>query len=241
MRWHCVLLAVCLVALQVVPGWGQTGLVFTEIMYDPDSPEPDWEWIQLCNRSHVPIVIDGWIFDDDNGTELTAANISTFNSVGPRYCIMLYNADAISYGDFEDAWAPWGGFNGVAVSEWPGLSNSGETISLWATWADYEGDHEYHNNAVLSLTYHDGAPWPLSDGKASIQLKAEGLDPADGDNWDLSAVGDNLGSYQSIATTTNTGLDVGSPDDFVFSSEIFADGFEEGHTAYWSDSVSLVP
>ncbi len=39
-----------------------TGVVINEIMYDPDSPEP--EWVELYNRGTLPTNLQGWVLHD---------------------------------------------------------------------------------------------------------------------------------------------------------------------------------
>ncbi len=191
-------------------------LIISEIMYDPASTEPRWEWIEVYNPTAATIDLAGYVLDDINSIAHAAANIAG-GSVAPGSTAVLFDADQITAADFEAAWAS--GINLIAVTGWADLqlNNDGDTVSLWASFADYSGDHLTHANALVTVTYDDVAPWPAPDGAASIYLNNLSADPADGSNWALSTVGaiTPLGSlaYQSTSTASNSGADIGSPGD----------------------------
>ncbi|MFP4542065.1 MAG: lamin tail domain-containing protein [Opitutales bacterium] len=158
-------------------------LIFTEIMYDPANSEFQWEWIELYNAGSAPIELGGYVFDDDNGSALTAG-LPVF-ALGPGAFVVLFDDDAADKRSlFQSAWG--GGFSLLGISEWSriGLNNGGEQISLWSTFADYDGDHEVHANALLSFDYPDLA----TDGY-SIYLTDYTADPLDPTNWAKSEVG----------------------------------------------------
>ena len=93
------------------------------------------------------------------------------------------------------------------------LNNGGDTIGLWSSFADYDGDHETHANVVEGVTYDDSGDWPADDGAASIYLTNLAGDVNDGNNWALSVAGVSTpvgDAFQSSATASNTGMDVGS-------------------------------
>ncbi|UCH49647.1 MAG: DUF4347 domain-containing protein, partial [Betaproteobacteria bacterium] len=195
---------------------GGTTLIFSEIMFNPDSGEPAWEWIEVYNPTNATIDLAGYVLDDINSLAHTAANIAA-GSVDPGTTAVLFNADAITAADFEAAWTA--GINLIAVSGWSELqlNNDGDTVSLWASFADYSGDHQTHANALVSVTYDDVAPWPVPDGASSIYLTDLSADPANAANWALSTVGTPtpLGdtAYLSSLAAGNSGADVGSPGD----------------------------
>ena len=99
------------------------------------------------------------------------------------------------------------------------LNNGGDTIGLWSEFAAYDGDHETHANAVLSLTYTDDPDFPDSNNSASITLNNLGADPANGLSWDLSFLGDGVGGGDGsfnpgpVGDTSDfhPGGDIGSP------------------------------
>jgi CSLREA domain-containing protein len=191
-------------------------LIISEIMYNPASSEPGWEWIEVYNPTSATIDLAGYVLDDINTLAHTGANIAA-GSVASGSTAVLFNADAISTTDFEAAWAS--GINLIAVTGWADLqlNNDGDTVSLWASFADYSGDHLTHANALVTVSYDDLAPWPAPDGAASIFLTDLSADPTDGANWALGTIGapTPLGdlAYQSTAAAGNSGADVGSPGD----------------------------
>jgi hypothetical protein len=200
-------------------------------MYNPQSPEDAWEWVELCNATGQAVDLAGWVMDDDNGTAVLAPNIPA-GTVPALGCAVLYNGEDLSYTEFAMAWPEVTTL--VAVNPWSAgsLNNGGDTIGLWSSFGDYAGDHETHNNVLLGLSYDDSDPWPADDGAASIQLVGGGLDPSDGANWALSALGDAFGSLQSQTYGSNTGQDVGRPG--RCATPVFRDGFESGTTDAWS-------
>ena len=232
------ILGLAIVLVAGLPAWGQSGLVISEIMYNPESPEDAWEWIEIANLTDTAVDLAGWVLDDNNGTAVVTANILT-GTVPPGGCAVLFNAEDLSSSEFAAAWPEVHSL--IPVFPWAagGLNNGGDAIGLWASFGDYEGDHEDHDHVALGLTYDDTHPWPGDDGAASIQLLRTDLDPTDGANWALSAEGDALGSRRSTATATNNGLDVGRPG--VVRGALFADGFEGGHAGAWSAAVPPLP
>jgi hypothetical protein len=188
-------------------------ILITEIMYNPNSPDSDWEWIELYNRTSSEIDLSGWVVDDRNGTPHTHSNIAS-GILPPGGNAILFNSDALTPDEFKAAWDQE--INLVAVTGWGamGLNNSGDTISLWTTFSSYQGDHLLHGNAVFTIEYSNVSPWPDDNGSGSIYLTDLAADYTDGKNWALSKKGDITPSgtcYQSTAGETNTGADTGSP------------------------------
>jgi len=181
-------------------------------MYDPDSPEDDWEWIEIYNNSAGTIDLTGYVVDNIDVSAHSIANISG-GSIPMGESAVLYNADDINTTDFEDAWAP--DINLIAVTNWAAmeLGNDGDQLGIWASFPDYSGDHQTHANAINSVDY--GAvnfPDPVG---SSIYLTDLGLNNTDGNNW-VSSTDDGstpigTGRQSKVAGTTNSGLDIGSP------------------------------
>ena len=197
----------------LIPAPASATMVFSEIMYNPSSPEADWEWIELYNPLLADHDLSGYVIDDINSLAHAAANIAS-GVVPAGGSAILYNADAITMGEFESAWGT--GINLIPVTSWSamGLNNTGDTIGLWSSFADYNGDHETHANVVEGVTYDDSGDWPADDGAASIYLTNLAGDVNNGSNWALSVAGVSTpvgDAFQSSATTSNTGGDVGSP------------------------------
>jgi hypothetical protein len=211
MSWFRSLLLAALTCLLSAPA--SATMVFSEIMYNPNSPEADWEWVELYNPLLADHDLSGYVIDDINSLAHAAANIAS-GVVPAGGSAILYNADAITMGEFESAWGT--GINLIPVTSWSamGLNNTGDTIGLWSSFADYNGDHETHANVVEGVTYDDSGDWPPDDGSASIYLKNLAGDVNDGTNWALSVAGVSTpvgDAFQSSATASNTGGDVGSP------------------------------
>ncbi len=82
-----------------VPGGGAaSGLLITEIMYDPASAEPAWEWVEVMNNTGAAIDFGAtqYVFDDDDDASLTSANISsgTIAQARPACCSMPARVEA---------------------------------------------------------------------------------------------------------------------------------------------------
>lgn len=201
----------------VTPTPFPTGLMFDvciiEIMYNPNSPDSEWEWIEVFNNTITEIDLSGWIIDDCNGTPHTSSNILS-GTLSPGGTAILFNSDALTEDEFQAAW--YRESNLIPVTSWGamGLNNTGDKLSLWDTFSSYQGDHLLHTNAFHTVEYSDDAPWPADNGSGSIYLKDLAADYTNGANWALSAIGTVTPAgtcYQSTAGGTNTGADIGSP------------------------------
>ena len=194
-------------AIEVTP---ELNLVFSEIMFNPASAEDNWEWVELFNAGANAVDLSGFVIDDGNGTAHPSANIAS-GLIGAGETAVLYNADDVSAADFAAAWGQ--GINLVAVTNWSamGLNNGGDTLGLWQSFADYTGDNEIQNNALISVTY----PGDIDDDAGSLYL----TDLADQNSFALSTDGVNTpaggAAYTSQAAGGNGGADVGSPGGFI--------------------------
>ncbi|MGF1498852.1 MAG: Calx-beta domain-containing protein, partial [Elainellaceae cyanobacterium] len=119
----------------VLQGSSLPNLVISEIMYNPDSSEPGWEWLEVYNAGDTPLDLTGFVLDDDDGTALSQANIAGgLLDVGKT--AVLYNADVLTEADFAAAWGD--GINLIGVTNWSGLNNSGgDRLALWRSYEDY--------------------------------------------------------------------------------------------------------
>jgi len=189
------------------------GLIISEIMYNPKSPDADWEWIEVYNGTSEDINVAGWVVDDGNKTPHAGANIA--GGIIPAYGTgVLFNSDVITSLEFETAWGD--NINLIPVTGWGnmGLNNTGDKIGIWESYSAYDEDHELFLNAVCMIEYVDEAPWPADDGAGSIYLTELTMDYTEGALWALSVAGDStpLGNCtQSTETGTNSGADIGSP------------------------------
>ena len=183
-------------------------IIFSEIMFNPSSSEDDWEWVEIVNTGASAVDLSGWVFDDFNSLAQSGANISA-GTIGAGESAILYNADDLTAADFEAAWGT--GLNLVGVSNWnaAALNNSGDTIGMWSSYADYDGDNITQANAQISFAYPN-----IDDGAGSIYLTDLALDPTDAGNWALSADGDATPvgtTFTAAAAGGNSGADIGSP------------------------------
>ena len=80
---------------------------------------------------------------------------------------MLYNADDITEVDFLVA---WGNVNLVPVTNWGAmvLSNAGDTIGIWDSFAAYNGDNATQANVIDQVAYDDGTTWPADRAILSV-------------------------------------------------------------------------
>ncbi|TAF34450.1 MAG: ExeM/NucH family extracellular endonuclease [Cytophagales bacterium] len=197
-------------------------LVMTELMYNCNSPEPtnQWEWVEIYNAGATAVNLSGFVFDDDEGAPLAAANIAS-GSIPAGQTAVLYNADALAAADFSAAWGS--GINLVAVTNWPSLSNNDDVIALWQSIGSYGA--RVFANAIDQVSYDGVSPWPIPNNASSIYLNVAPTTAANdiAANWTLSVLPSStvccFATYQSTATTTpaahpNSGGDFGSPGPF---------------------------
>ncbi|MFK7805430.1 MAG: lamin tail domain-containing protein [Anaerolineae bacterium] len=214
--WVVFLLAVFGVNLHVRESnasQAASDLMITEIMYNPRSSEPAWEWVEIYNSGSSSVNLSGFVLDDINPTAHSGPNIAS-GSIGAGKSAVLYNADSVSAADFR---AAWGDVDLIPVTGWSKMpiNNGTESIALWESFADYEGDHETHANSVEKVAYHSFiSGWPTTQNGKSIFLKNLGSDNSVGSNWGLSSIGESTPlfvGYQSEPAGGNSGLDIGSP------------------------------
>ncbi len=194
-------------------------IIITEIMYDPNSDEDNWEWIEIYNAGSAAVDLTGYVVDDFNSVALSSANIAGGVLAAGEQAV-LYNADDVTAADFA---AAWGAVNLVPVTNWSALSlnNAGDKVSLWDSFASYSGDNVVHANAIDTVDFA-GAGFPDPVG-ASIYLTDLGADNNVGSNWATSTVGGAtplFTGYQSLAAGGNVGTDVGSPGTPVTSAAV---------------------
>lgn len=193
------------------PGTPATmGLQFTEIMYDPASPEDDWEWVEIYNSTAGPIDLSGYTLDDDDNPEVETSNIAA-GTIAAGGTAILFNVDDVSTDDFAAAWGA--SLNLVPVTDWSDLqlSNSGDAVVL----KDSSG------TIVASQSFLESAGFPTLSQGPSISLADLSLDPTLGENWDNAIIGDSIGSFHPNLIAGATGMiplhdggDIGSPGSF---------------------------
>ncbi|TVZ14963.1 BspA family leucine-rich repeat surface protein [Maribacter sp. MAR_2009_72] len=185
-------------------------LLITEIMYNPNGTDGVWEWIEIYNKGLQPIDLAGYVLDDNQGLPIASANIVS-GIIQPQASVILYDAD-LTQGQFKDA---WGDVNLIPVTDFPTLGNNGgDTIGIWSSYLNYNGDNQSQSNVVERVDYTNELPWPSDDGFASIYLTDLSADNQQGGNWALSTVDvatPLFTAYTSIGVYGNSGADIGSP------------------------------
>ena len=209
------------------------GLHFTEVMYDPGTfngtDDLPWEWVEIYNSTATAMDLSGWVLDDNNSNATgahTAANISS-GTINPGETAILYS-DALTDAQFRAAWENTSNtpLNLIPVSDWTtsrmALNNSGDKISLWNSFASYDGDNVNHANAVVTLSFLESNGFPTMSQGPSIVLADLSLDPSLGDSWSNAIEGDAFGSFKANQVagtgglvTLHAGGDIGSPGTFV--------------------------
>jgi hypothetical protein len=199
-------------------GTAAPGLRITEIMYDPASPEPDWEWVEVFNNTGALLDFSAtnYVFDDDDDAHLTEANI-TSGSIAQGAAAVLFNAEANTLTDMRTAWGQTVNF--IPVSSWTDLANGGDLVAIWPSLAAYNAAalpgttsprrSTDGTSAAVSFDDNDMIGWPNNDNSHSIELASRDANPAEPMSWQLSA-----GTPPMQVTATlfdHSGDDIGSP------------------------------
>lgn len=138
--------------------------------------------VEIVNLGDEAVDLPGWVIDDINSLAQSAANIEGATLEAGEAAV-LYNADDVQAADFAAAWGA--GLTLVGVTGWDAmaLNNGGDTVSLWSSFAAYDGDNEVHANGLDTVAYDDdGSVWPADDDSVSIYLTDLTADNADGAN-----------------------------------------------------------
>ena len=206
-----------------VPGGGAAaGLIISEIMYDPASAEPAWEWVELYNNtgSLIDFGLTPGVFDDIGDSSFTAANIVS-GTIAQGGVGVLYDA-AASGSTLADMKAAWGeGVNFIPVTAWTDLANGGDIVAVWSSLAAYQGETQASTtprrtttNAAAVVAYDDNATlgWPNNNDAGSIFLANLTSNPATPASWTRSDSNNSAAPQPVLAELVDhPGGDVGSP------------------------------
>ncbi len=110
-------------------------ILITEIMYDPNSAEPDYEWVEVYNNSIVPIDLEGFILYDNSGSA-GETPITESYTLAPNEGVILIDQN-ITDADFQAAWGTGSTIPTLTVNL-PDLSNIGMSLGLWGNSAYYD-------------------------------------------------------------------------------------------------------
>jgi hypothetical protein len=206
-----------------VPGGGAaSGLVISEIMYDPASPEPGWEWVEVVNNtgSTIDFGATHYVFDDDDDGSLVTANINS-GTIAQGAVGVLYNASAngSTLADMQVAWGA--GVNFIPVTAWTELTNSGDTLAIWSSLGAYQSETQSPtsprrttNNAAIAVTFDDSTTtgWPANNNAGSIFMPNLTNTPSAGASW-LRSDNTNSSAPQAVLAEVvdHPGGDTGSP------------------------------
>lgn len=157
-------------------------VVINEIMADPDpiySSLPNYEYVELFNRTPHSINLNGWKFTAGTNTK-TLPDV-TINANG--YIVLASTSAAPNYP---------ASYNVVGVTSFPALTNSGQTLVLKTP----------QNNVISTVTYSD--TWYSDNTKKEGGWSLEQIDPsnpcAGAENWRASVSTDagTPGSLNSV-------------------------------------------
>jgi hypothetical protein len=199
-------------------------------MYAPQSPlamveydEIDFEWVEIINNTGTAInfVQRPHVFDDDDGSKLSAANLRS-GSLAAGEVGILFNKDRIAVADMQAMWGT--GINFLPVENWPSLNNSsgGDTIAIWPNYSAYNsepvtGAGRTHQNAIAAVAYNtlSSAGWPAVNNQSSIWLNDLTADPNAGSSWTRAGAQSDTLSFHPAPIfeqiVDHEGGDIGSP------------------------------
>ena len=179
-RWYGLLTMASLVVICI--GQQGFGLVVSEVMYHPLEDGEMLEFIELYNNRAVFEDLTGCAFTNGIGYAFEPGTI-----IGPKSYLVIAR-DPIGLAQSYDLADVRGPFSGR-------LSNDGERIEL----------SNGGGQIVVSLSYGDDAPWPVSpDGTGhSLILSKPGGDPAEASSWSPSTfIGGTPGGPDEVQVVT---------------------------------------
>ncbi|MBU1037172.1 lamin tail domain-containing protein [Patescibacteria group bacterium] len=140
---------------------GISGIVFTEIMYNPQGADTYREWVEIYNTTSTPVIIDEtWKFNDGTNHSLALIN-GTSTLLGGELAILTSNAE-VFLEEYPD-------FSGNLFDTVMSLNNSSSTLGLW------NSDSE----SIITQTYYDSV-W---GGNGFSLEKIDPLADETEDNW----------------------------------------------------------
>jgi len=188
-----------------VQGTGR--VVISEIMYDPDNEDTEWEWVEIHNQTDSAVDLHT-LYD----SKIDSANFG--NLVGktlPADDTMIIAKEDIDGGrslaEFLTEWSPLPGGDVLAIDPgtFAGLNNTGgDTLKLLSA----DGD------LLDVVTYEDGENgWPTSNNESSIYVTGGNVSTFandDSSNWarSINNVDNAWRSYEGVGSSES---DVGSP------------------------------
>lgn len=220
---------------RVAPGSAAAGLLISEIMYDPASPDATWEWVELYNNTGATINFGAtpYVFHDTttgNTGDLTEANIAS-GVLAQGKTAVLFSSD-LNIDQMKAAWDPGNTLGAlfIPVDNFPALNNGGDTIAVWDSLADYQNDaasmtpNRTTDQAITAISYDDAAPWPTTTSRQSIHLVNLASSASSGASWARSVAADLAASANAAAVVDSVAIhpggDLGSPGQFGGSTPV---------------------
>ncbi len=186
----------------------QTGLVITEIMSNAASVSgtDEFEWVELYNNTGAAIDFTAtpYVFDDDDGTLLTAENVTT-GGIPVGGVAILFDEDELTVAQMQTAWGATNNY--IPISDWPALANGGDTIGVWGgvnQGYDDGAGNQNTGSALATVTYDDdGTNFPQDINGASIHLdEPAAMTAGYVEDWVLSNSTDGI-SFNASEVFTN--------------------------------------
>ena len=195
-------------------------VVISEIMYNPATSEGGAalpEWIEVVNTGSQTVDLEGWLFDDEDGSNWEAIPAGTI--LDPGQVAVFFDSGFTTEATFRAEWlmptnAVVEGISWAALANSPSVSN--EILQLL-------------NNVGTQMdlvNFDDTSPWPTDPGGPSIYLLDPATDNNVGGNWDRSTVGVDKAIAASGPTFSTS--DVGSPGYLPVSADFNFDGQVSG-------------
>lgn len=182
-----------------------SGVIISEIMFNPAGDEPRTEWVELYNGGTTPADLSGWSLDDEDTTNWGVLPPGTL--LQPGKVAVIYNSFFGLNTDtlFRDEWAVPADAMVVGVF-WGVLDNNPSATNEILVLTD--SSKQVMNTVNFGS---DGVTWPGTSNGFSLALSNLTLDNSVGTNWKNSVVGVK-GAHNPIAgATVYSVADVGSP------------------------------
>ena len=189
-------LALIFLSIASLPLSEASGVIISEIMYNPAGGDESLEYVELHNEDILPFDIGGWRFSD--GIEY----------VFPEGTMMAPQSYLLVCKDIEVARAAYG-INNVLGPYTGRLNNAGERVSLANSYG----------SVVQQVRYSDRYPWPAAaDGTGhSLSLRDVYLPVDECESWTISSViGGTPGQANSSGAVTRRSFLVGPSEDWRF-------------------------
>ena len=141
-------------------------IIFSEINYKSATNADAGDWVEIYNKSLVPIDISGWKFRDDDDTH-------TFNI--PNSTVLPGNGYLILYSDHTKFITRHPAINNIIGPFTFGLGSTGDAVRLFTA----------NGRLYQSVVYDEAVPWPQGANGNGYTLEIIDMDGkfCEGTNW----------------------------------------------------------